>query len=104
MSLDNDENLRIAALEKEVAEIKARLASGDVAITQLQTDLEMNTNLTQTTASNTAEIVEFFKAFQGAWKVLNWIGSLAKPIGYIAGMAAAFWGLFHVVKTGAPPK
>ena len=38
---------------------------------------------------NTAELIETFQAFQGAWKVLNWIGKLAKPIAVISAMSAA---------------
>lgn len=46
---------------------------------------------------NTAELIETFQAFQGAWKVLNWIGKAAKPI---ALMTAFFGGLWALLTTG----
>lgn len=44
--------------------------------------------------SSTNGLVEVLDAAQGAFKVLNWIGKLARPLGYIAmavGAVAAAW-------------
>ena len=46
---------------------------------------------------NTADLIETFQAFQGAWKVLNWIGKAAKPLAY---MSAFFAGAYALVTTG----
>lgn len=43
---------------------------------------------------NTKGLVEAFNAMQGAFKVLGWIASAAKPILWIGGLvvaAGAFW-------------
>lgn len=43
---------------------------------------------------NTKGLVEAFEAMQGAFKVLGWIASAAKPILWIGGLvvaAGAFW-------------
>ena len=40
--------------------------------------------------ANTKQLVEAFKAFQGALKVLEWIASLAKPIAIITAVGAFF--------------
>lgn len=46
---------------------------------------------------DTSEIIEFFKALSGAWKVLEFIGKLAKPFTVIATLFAA-WFAFKGVK------
>jgi hypothetical protein len=45
--------------------------------------------------SNTKDIIEAFKAAQGALKVLNWIAGLAKPIAVIVGIGAFFTFIWH---------
>jgi hypothetical protein len=47
--------------------------------------------------SDTAELLETFKALKGAWVVLNAVGKLAKPITAIA----AIFGLWFSWKSGA---
>lgn len=74
--------------------ITARLDEGDARMTRIEADLRANTAATEKVRVNTAEMVEFFAAAQGAFKVLNWIGKVAKPITYIVMMASAglaFW-------------
>lgn len=47
--------------------------------------------------SNTKELVAAFHAMQGAFKVLGWIASIAKPILWIAGafsLATLYWSQF----------
>lgn len=95
---------RLAAVEAELQTIRARLAIGDETMASLRADLAENTSATIRTESNTAEIVEFFMAMKGAFKVLNWIGALAKPITALVALAAVTWGAFLTIKTGTPPK
>src|SRR5450830_276727 len=95
---------RLAAVEAELQTIRERLATGDETMASLRADLAENTSATIRTESNTAEIVEFFGAMKGAFKVLNWIGALAKPITALVALAAVTWGAFLTIKTGAPPK
>jgi hypothetical protein len=45
---------------------------------------------------NTRELLDTFNALKGAWKVLNWIGKLAKPITLISSL----FGLYWAFKTG----
>ncbi|WP_019578223.1 hypothetical protein [Curvibacter lanceolatus] len=95
---------RLAAVEAELQTIRVRLATGDETMASLRADLAENTSATIRTESNTAEIVEFFGAMKGAFKVLNWIGALAKPITALVALAAVTWGAFLTIKTGTPPK
>ena len=36
-----------------------------------------------------AEMLDFFKAMQGAFKVLNWVGALAKPLAGLVALGVA---------------
>ena len=45
---------------------------------------------------NTRELLETFNALKGAWKVLNAIGKLAKPLTFIA----TLFGLYYSFKVG----
>jgi hypothetical protein len=48
-----------------------------------------------TIQDNTKDIVEAFKAAQGALTVLNWIASLAKPVAVLVGIGAAISFYWH---------
>jgi hypothetical protein len=48
-----------------------------------------------TIQDNTKDIVEAFKAAQGALTVLNWIASLAKPIGILIAIGSAIAYYWH---------
>ncbi|KFJ08449.1 hypothetical protein DR66_5950 [Delftia acidovorans] len=74
--------------------INARLDEGDARMTRIEAELRANTEATEKVRANTAEMVEVFKAAQGAFRVLNWIGKAAKPITYIVMLGTAgiaFW-------------
>ena len=53
---------------------------------------------------DTAEMLAVFKSWQGAMKVMDMIGSLAKPLGYIAALIAAVVGIWNAMKSGVSPK
>lgn len=66
--------------------------------------LKENTDATNSIKADTAELLEAFRSFKGAMKVLEWIGTAAKPLGYVVGLgasAAAFWA---AMKSGVTPK
>lgn len=69
--------------------ITARLDEGDARMTRIEAELRANTEATQQVRENTAEMVEVFKAAQGAFRVLNWIGKAARPITYIVMLGTA---------------
>ena len=47
-----------------------------------------------------AELLEFFTAMKGAFKVLNWLGKIAKPAGYIVALGTAVAGFWSALKGG----
>ena len=84
------------AIYSELKEGKARMDSQDQAIKE-------NTDLTQQIKKDTSEIIDAFASVKGAFKVLNWIGSLAKPVTYAVMLGSALYGLFATIKGGSPP-
>ena len=66
--------------------------------------LKENTDATNSIKADTAELLEAFRSFKGAMKVLEWIGKAAKPIGYIAGLCASVAAFWAAMKSGVTPK
>ena len=81
-------------------EIKKRLDDGDRRMNELDAAIKENTAITAGVKADTAEIVDFFESAKGAFKVLEWIGSVAKPISYIAMLVSTVGGVFVLFKSG----
>ena len=54
--------------------------------------------------TDTAGMLEVFESWKGAMRVMEMIGSLAKPLGYIAALIAAVVGIWNAMKSGVSPK
>ena len=85
----------------------ARFDEGDGRFNRLEEDLAENTRQTKKIASTVStlsndlgDMIEVAKAAKGAIKVLNWIGALAKPLGYIAIFVGACVSAYTAVKAG----
>lgn len=70
----------------------------------LERGLAENTEATKRIESNTSELIDAFESLKSAFKVLNWIGKIAKPVGYMAGAVAAVIGMWTALKSGIHPK
>ena len=66
--------------------------------------LKENTDATNSIKADTAELLEAFRSFKGAMKVLEWIGKAAKPLGYIIGVCASVTAFWTAIKSGVTPK
>ena len=66
--------------------------------------LKENTDATNAIKADTAELLEAFRSFKGAMKVLEWIGKAAKPMGYVVGLGASIAAFWTAMKSGVPPK
>ena len=66
--------------------------------------LKENTDDTKAIKADTAELLEAFRSFKGAMKVLEWIGKAAKPLGYIIGVCASVTAFWTAIKSGVTPK
>lgn len=80
----------VAAIQIEQASAKVLLAENTATIQEIKTD--------------TAEMLAVFKSWQGAMKVMEMIGKLAKPLGYIVGLGASIAAFWTAMKSGISPK
>lgn len=71
--------------------IDMRLDDGAHAMKGLRADLDENTRATH-------EMLDLLNSVKGAFRVLGWIGALAKPMGAIAMFCAACVGLWSSIK------
>lgn len=84
--------------------VEQRFHDGTQRMGRIENSLAENTVSTKVVEANTGELIEAFKNLQAALKVLNWIGSMVKPLGYIAAFFAAVVSLWAALKTGGTPK
>lgn len=88
---------RMNSLADEITAVKLEQA-------EFRRLLKENTDDTKAIKADTAELLEAFRSFKGAMKVLEWIGKAAKPIGYIAGLCASVTAFWAAMKSGVTPK
>lgn len=88
---------RMNTLADEITAVKLEQAN-------FQRLLKENTDDTKAIKADTAELLEAFRSFKGAMKVLEWIGKAAKPLGYVAGFCASMYAFWTAVKSGVTPK
>lgn len=82
---------RILELEQQM---QAQLEAGSKRMDAIEKKLDDNTATTARVETNTTEMLEFFNSVKGAFKVLDMLGKLAKPLAYILmliGAITAFW-------------
>ena len=77
--------------------IGEQLDAGDARMTRIEADLAA-------LRAQIAELLEYLNAVRGALKVLNWLGKLAKPLGYIVAFGAACVSFWAAVKNGVSAK
>ncbi|PRC93104.1 hypothetical protein [Solimicrobium silvestre] len=70
----------------------------------LEDGLAENMKVCRRTEDNTAEIIIVFDSVKGAFKVLGWIGQIAKPVAAIISLGLATWGVVLAVKAGISQK
>lgn len=84
--------------------VDARFKAGDDRMGRIEADLKTNTAATARIDTNTAVLLEWLQAFEGAFKLLNGLGKLAKPVAVIAGAATAVGGAWLFFKSGGAPR
>lgn len=78
--------------------INARLDEGDQRMARMEGQMAENTAITRRVDTNTAAIVEAFQTLQGAFKVLETLGKLAKPLAWIGALGVTVYGFWTHVK------
>lgn len=86
------------------AKVDQRLDDSAATMRKMREDLYANTITTNQVRADTSELVSLLKSFQGAFKVFNMVGKLAKPLTYIVMAATAVVTLYTTWKGGGPPK
>lgn len=77
----------------DIATLSDRTRANTILINELRNDVKQ-------IRADTADIIETFKALAGGFKVLTALGRLARPIGWIAGAAAAVIALWAAIHGG----
>ena len=80
----------VSAIQMEQANAKVLLAKNTETIKEIKTD--------------TADMLEVFESWKGAMRVMEMIGKLAKPLGYIVGFGASVAAFWAAMKSGVSPK
>ena len=78
-----------------VAAIAKRLVEGDARMDSIEFNVAATRQQQQDMHSQMADVLEFFQAMKGAFKVLNWIGTLARPVAAIVGLGVALSGVWN---------
>ena len=65
---------------------------------EIEKKIDANTKLTERSVADAAEFLEIFRAVRGGFKVLGWLGNLAK---WAAGLSAALLGAYYAIKNGS---
>lgn len=94
---------RVTALETAMQTHEERLKKGSEAMLQMHADLKANTVATVAIKTDTGEIIAFFESAKGAFKALDMLGKLAKPLGYITALVAGVLSAWAAFKHGGPP-
>lgn len=79
-----------------------RMQSIDERMQSIREDLDKNTQSTARVEANTAVVVDLLNNAQGAFRVLEMLAKLVKPLGAIAMAVGGFVGLWHAAKGGGP--
>lgn len=87
--MDAQQEGRLMSIEQEIVKHGEQLGQVQTGLAKLEEITEKNTEAIDRMSSETSEMLEMFKSFKGAFRVLEYIGKLAKPLAAIIGMVAA---------------
>ena len=88
---------RMDGIVKTVAAIQVEQACAKVLLAE-------NTETIKEIKADTADMLEVFESWKGAMRVMEMLGKLAKPLGYIVGFGASIAAFWTAMKSGVSPK
>ncbi len=88
---------RIDEIVKTVSAIQIEQASAKVLRAE-------NTETVKKIKTDTADMLEVFESWKGAMRVMEMLGKLAKPLGYIVGFVASVAAFWTAMKGGVGTK
>ena len=80
--------------------VDRRLKAGDARMQALAAALDANTTATAEIKTDTGELVDLLHSVKGAFRVLDMLARLARPLGFLAAAFASFYALVTAFKTG----
>lgn len=72
-----------------VQQINRRFGEGSERMSGIERALAAERRELQELKGQLADLLDFFSAMKGAFKVLNWVGKVAKPVAAIVSLGAA---------------
>ena len=81
-------------------QINERFDKGSERMAAIERDLKAVTQELYELKQQLADLLEFFTAMKGAFKVLNWVGKVAKPLAAIVMLGGACVGFWTAIKGG----
>lgn len=94
-SIDVPTMLRTQSIRMDAME--RRLERGDKRMGQIEAGLKEACETSSRVERNTGELVETFQSLKGGFKVLEWVGRLAKPLAAIFAALTAVLGTIAAV-------
>ena len=82
--------------------VEGELEDGVTMFNSLSAEIKSNTDVTNQVKLDTGEMVELFRNMQAFFKVIDGLGKLAKPIGYILAAVTAAAGVWAAFIHGGP--
>ena len=82
-------------------QINERFDKGSERMAAIERDLKAATQELYELKQQLADLLEFFTAMKGAFKVFNWVGKVAKPLAAIVMLGGACVGFWTAIKGGA---
>ena len=82
-------------------QVNKRFNQGSERMAAIERDLKVATQELHERNQQMAELLEFFTAMKGAFKVVNWVGKVAKPLAAIVMLGGACVGFWTAIKGGA---
>ena len=82
-------------------QINARFDTGSERMAAIERELSKTRQELGELKQQLADLLEFFTAMKGAFKVLNWVGKVAKPLAAIVMLGGACVAFWTAVKGGA---
>lgn len=73
------------------AYVDARFDSGVKRMERIEAELAANTRTTADIKADTGELVDLMHSAKGAWKMLDLLGRIAKPVGALIAAGVGLW-------------
>ena len=96
----DERDVIVGRLDAQDRWLTRRLDAQDERMVRMEADLAKSAAAAAATAAATTDLINFFAAFRGGFRTLEYIGMLAKPLGYILAVGAAVAGIWNTLRAG----